>query len=103
MSNTTTTVAVTILEQLGGRKMIAMTGASNFIARHDGLAFKLPGRKINKVCIHYDRETDLYNVAFFFMRFGRNFTIKTVAQSAGLDVEQMRAEFEHVTGLRLSL
>ena len=98
-----TEVAETILEQLGGQKMIAMTGASGFIARHDGLYFKLPSRKINKVAIHYDREADLYNVAFFFMRFGRNFTIKTVAQFAGLDVEQMRAAFVDVTGLRLSL
>ena len=98
-----TEVAETILKQLGGHKMIAMTGASGFIARHDGLYFKLPSRKINKVAIHYNREADLYNMAFFKMQFGRNFSIDTVGQYADLDVGQMRSTFEDVTGLRLTL
>ena len=100
---TDTTVAKTILKQLGGGKLIAMTGASGFVARHDGLCFKLPSRKINKVAIHYNRNADLYNMAFFNMRFGRNFSIKTVGQYADLDVDQMRSVFEDVTGLRLTL
>jgi len=57
------TVANTILEQLGGRKFIAMTGARNFVGDFSGLSFRLPGAggyckdSINCVKIELTRAT----------------------------------------------
>lgn len=59
-------VANTILNQLGGNKFIAMTGAKNFIGTDIGLHFTLPksaGNKITKVVINLD-PTDTYTVKF---------------------------------------
>lgn len=50
------TGAKTILAQLGGRRFIAMTGASQFGGTADpiSLKFTLPGRTISKVVITLD-------------------------------------------------
>lgn len=59
-------VATTILEQLGGNKFIAMTGAKNLSGDEDGLNFKI-GRnnsKANCVRINYKHGKDLYQVRF---------------------------------------
>ena len=59
-------VATTILEQLGGNKFIAMTGAKNLSGDEDGLNFKI-GRnnsKANVVRINYNYGKDLYQVRF---------------------------------------
>ena len=49
-----TTIAQTILAQLGGNRFLAMTGARLLCDLGDGLAFNLPRgakNKANKVCI----------------------------------------------------
>jgi hypothetical protein len=64
------TVARTILDQLGGERFVAMTGATNFVSTEDGLTFKLGA---NPKRVSYVRVTltpaDLYAVSFF--RVGR--------------------------------
>ena len=37
-----TTIATTILQQLGGSRFIAMTGAKNLVAEENALIFRLP-------------------------------------------------------------
>ena len=40
-----TLVGKTIYQQLGGQRFETMTGARNFVAHGDGLAFRVPTRK----------------------------------------------------------
>jgi len=66
-------VANTILQQLGGNRFIAMTGAKNFLSDGNTLRMTLPknGSKANRLWITYDPSLDLYNMRFFRYRPGR--------------------------------
>ena len=62
-------IANTILEQLGGRRFIVMTGAKDFVAIDNGLRFTI-GRnasKANRVAIKLN-SLDLYDIEFFYYR-----------------------------------
>lgn len=63
---TDTTVAQTILAQLGGRRFITMTGARNFIGYRDSLVFQLPqnAKSIFKVVIRLT-PMDVYTLEFW--------------------------------------
>ncbi|MEY5370762.1 hypothetical protein WI850_24050, partial [Salmonella enterica subsp. enterica serovar Corvallis] len=65
-------IAVEILNQLGGNKFIAMTGAKNFVwLEKGGLIFKLPSNfarnGINLVRIKLE-PSDTYNIEFLKSR-----------------------------------
>lgn len=82
------TVATNILNQLGGNRFLAMTGARLLCDLGDGLAFNLPRgakNKANKVCIRL--VDDLYRVTFYSIR-GANVT--------------ERGEFERIYADRLA-
>lgn len=84
----TTTPAQIILQQLGGNRFLAMTGARMLCDLGDGLAFNLPRgakNKAAKVCIRL--VDDLYRVAFYSIR--------------GVNVTE-RGEFERIYGDRLA-
>lgn len=97
-------IAHTILQQLGGRKFEAMTGAFNMGYDTESFSFKLPKCKdgINFVQIKYDYDADLYTIIF---RKWNSKTLKltTIKESVGMDVEQMRDHFTSMTGLYLTL
>lgn len=98
------TVADTILAQLGGNRFIAMTGAKDFVAAGDNrLMFRLPARLatkgINKVVIQLE-PTDLYTVAFYKIR-GANVTI--IDEYQEVYWESLRDIFTEATGLSTSL
>ena len=63
----TMSIAGTILEQLGGNKFIAMTGASHFVSDGNTLRMTLPknGSKANRLYITLDEGTDTYTMHFF--------------------------------------
>lgn len=64
-----TTIAQTVLQQLGGNRFLAMTGAKNLVDMVSGLYFSLPRgakNKANKVSITLDG--DLYTVRFMAIR-----------------------------------
>lgn len=91
-------VSQIILQQLGGNKFIAMTGAKNFVGSDDYLMFSI-GRgaknSINKVKITLD-SNDTYTVEFAKMR-GINYTVvKTVS---GIYFDQLQAVFKRNTGM----
>lgn len=96
-------VAETILQQLGGNRFIAMTGARNFVGRPASLTFALPGRMTtngaNRVVVELTSD-DLYTVEFLRVR-GLN--LSTVGEVSGVYAESLRAVFEQETGLRTSL
>ncbi len=65
-----TTIAQTILAQLGGNRFVVMTGAKQLVDTGNGLQFSI-GRgatnKANKVRVTLDT-TDTYVVEFFYLR-----------------------------------
>lgn len=94
--------AQTILQQLGGNRFIAMTGAKSLVDTGNGLQMKLPrgaSRGINCVVVTLNG-SDLYDVQYLKVR-GLNCT--QVAQSNDVYAESLRMDFEASTGLYTSL
>ena len=71
-------IAETILQQLGGNRFVAMTGAKSFYTNGNDLCFRF-GRnktKANAVRIEYDYGMDLYKMEFIYQtndRLGKNY------------------------------
>lgn len=92
-------VAQTILDQLGGRRFLAMTGAKHLMYTVQGLQFKLPSRfskqGINFVNIILTPD-DLYDV-----EFGKIFklTYQVIESVNGLYFDQLQEVFTRVTGI----
>ncbi len=97
------TVREIILQQLGGGKFIAMTGARNFIGLEDGLSFKLPSNfasdGINFIRVKLNVR-DTYDVEFGKVR-GLNYTQHSLHEDIYND--NLRDVISRVTGLSLSL
>lgn len=102
-------IADTTIDQLGGRRMILMTGAKHFVydpARPGRLTFKLPtrtGNPWNYVEVNLTANDD-YTISFFRVST-RNYklTIKPGPVHEGIYCDQLRPIFEKVTGLYTSL
>ncbi len=96
-------VAQTILEQLGGGRFVAMTGAKNFVGGERHLRFKLPANfardGINLIEINLTA-ADLYDVSYYQTR-GLN--VRKIAADDGLYYDQLRVSFKARTGLDVSL
>ena len=97
-------IAKTILEQLGGNRFKAMTGANRFVALESGLHFRIPGggftkNGINSVTIILDW-SDTYTVRFERVRGIKSTQINEL--SLVYD-DQLQGLFEEETGLRTSL
>lgn len=92
-------VADTILNQIGGGRFTAMTGAKNFVGGENFLQFKLPSNfakdKINLVKIILT-PADLYDMEFYYFR-GTN--LKLVCKSEGVYCDMLQSEFKATTGL----
>lgn len=92
-----------VLQQLGGRKFIAMTGAKNFVKsdKDKSITFRVPKAKsgINTIRIKLT-SMDLYDVEFISVR-GTN--IKIVATEKGVYNDQLQKIFTKQTGLNTSL
>lgn len=93
------TTATQILQQLGGRKFIAMTGATCY---GDGntLTVKFKGSKVANIMDVTLEENDLYSV--HICKF-RGMDMKTVKKETGVYCDMLTPMFEQVTGLRTSL
>lgn len=98
------TIARTILEQLGGRRFVAMTGARSIVAGPNFLAFKLPSyfakNGINAIRITLDAARDLYRVEFSKLR---GLKITPVATHEGIYFDGLAAVFTAETGLVTTL
>ena len=104
ITNEQMNIAHTILQQLGGRRFVTMTGARNILALDSGLRFKLPSRNfakqgINLVSITLD-PSDTYIIQFEKLtRRGMDYTCKTIATFANVYGDQLPAVFTGATGL----
>lgn len=97
------TVAETIMEQLGGNRFLAMTGARLLLAHTWGLTLQLPSNfanhGINRVRIELNSQ-DLYDVTF---SRARGLRLSYESKAEGIDCEQLAMVFSETTGLQLSL
>ena len=93
------TTATTILNQLGGNKFIAMTGATCY---SDGntLISKFKGSKVANIMYVTLNENDTYDVKL--CKF-RGLDVKTIKEVTGAYAEMLKPIFEGTTGLKTSL
>ncbi len=95
-------IAKTILEQIGGRQFLTMTGANRLAYDHNSLSFRLPmkgknGANLVRVTL---TPADTYTVKFTFVR---SLTLRTVGEFTDVYAEDLRGLFESKTGLATSL
>jgi hypothetical protein len=90
--------ATTILNQLGGNKFIAMTGATCY---SDGntLISKFKGSKVANIMYVTLNENDTYDVKL--CKF-RGLDVKTIKEVTGVYAEMLKTIFEGTTGLKTS-
>ena len=99
----TESVSKTILQQLGGNKFIAMTGAHGFVSHGTkGVSFRIGtnSKGINMVFIVYDRGRDLYNLEFGLFK-AANYKVKK--KYKGVYADQIGDIFENATGMYIKL
>jgi hypothetical protein len=97
---TNTTIANTILTQLGGRRFLAMTGACNLIAGPNYLACKIPraAKKITHMRVTLD-PNDTYTVAFLNCRATHNrLKHETIETNSNIYAEDLQSVFTSTTG-----
>lgn len=93
-------IAKTILAQLGGNHFLAMTGARNLVALHNGLQFDLPPGAINKarkVQIVLS-PSDTYTVAFYKWN-ARKLSLKLIDTVNAVYADNLTTVFTGRTGL----
>ena len=99
------TIAQTILDQLGGSRFRAMTGARDFVATGDGLAFRMPGDMATNKATHVRvtlTPADLYRVEF--LRWSaRRLQCDTVSTHDDVQADKLRDLFAAQTGLAVHL
>ena len=97
-----TTVAMIILQQLGGNRFIAMTGAKNLVAEDNALIFRLPenltNNRITAVGIYLE-PSDTYRMKFFRQEGAPTFAIDVVAELDDVYCEDLQRIFTRITGL----
>ena len=91
------TVARSILDQLGGARFVAMTGARDFVGSADSLTFKIGvnPKRVSQVRVTLT-SADLYSVTFF--RIGKAPQIESDVYS-----NMLEAVFSERTGLYTQL
>ena len=90
-----------VIQQLGGGRFIAMTGAKDFFIGPKGVVFKI-GRNskgVNYVRINLN-SMDTYDVEFLSIRAYKE---KVKSKAKGIYADMLRDVFEQHTGLRTSL
>ena len=94
-------IAKTILQQLGGNRFIAMTGAKNFGSSSKSLQFKIGrnSKSISHVIITL-KSSDLYEMEFIRIRGTKRTVVKKVK---GVYADQLQTMFTKYTGLRIRL
>lgn len=94
-------VALTILEQLGGRRFILMTGAKDFVGSDAALTFRIPKAKngVNRVRVTLNA-MDLYDVETFAV-CGSKFRVGLT--QSGIYADRLQSAFTLLTGLFTNL
>jgi ppGpp synthetase/RelA/SpoT-type nucleotidyltranferase len=92
-------IAQTILNQLGGiNRLVAFTGAYNFVAINNGVSFKIKNAKANYIKITLNGK-DLYDLEVGRIR---GTTYKVVGKEYDLFYDMLKPVIERLTGMYLS-
>jgi hypothetical protein len=98
--NEDTIVAETILDQLGGNKFRAMTGAKHFGSEPNALTFRFPNKSGANACRIELNSLDLYDMKFIRIRKKQGIPqFKTTTEHNGVYADQLQTLFTEVTGL----
>lgn len=97
-------VAKIILQQIGGRRFVAMTGSHDFINLGNGLRMSLSRNKTsaNRLEIIYNSGADLYNVRFYRQSINhKTFEVTTmdIKTIDGVYCDMLEGIFTDETGL----
>jgi hypothetical protein len=89
-------VAQNILQQLGGNRFLAMTGARGLVNHGDALSMQLPRNHsgANRLTIKLDAN-DTYSVRFWKLR---NYQAVDVVEHDGIYCDMLQRIFTQVTG-----
>ena len=103
MSNRNVEIANEIIRQMGGNKLVAMTGAKNFVAIDNGVTFKIGknSKSVNFVKITLNA-MDTYDVEYSRVakKRGSYEYVNTVkASEDGIYNDQLNESFERNTGM----
>lgn len=96
--------ASTILQQLGGNRFLAMTGARDVVSTQDSIIFRLPrGARggVNSVVVRLNLN-DTYTV-LFNRRTNMGVNVSLISSASNIYADQLRAVFTEHTGLHTSL
>ena len=92
-----------ILQQIGGRRFVALMGSRDFIDFGDGVRMNLSRNKTsaNRLAITLDKETDTYRMRFYRMTVSKHLEVKTkdIAVYEGVYCDMLEEIFTSVTGL----
>jgi hypothetical protein len=102
------TVARTILEQLGGRRFIAMTGASSLTSGPSDLSFRLPTRLAGGIGGMRIILTDMDDYRIETVRLKGSIAKGNIeydrrVEAEGVYCDNLREAFTRITGLATSL
>ena len=97
-------IAQTIISQLGGGKLVAMTGAKNFVAIENGVQFKIGrnAKSINTVIVRLN-SMDTYDIEYGRVAKKKGvptYTVKTTELNIYNDM--LKESFESNTGMYLT-
>lgn len=105
-------VAKTILEQLGGKRFLVMTGAKNLLGSPSMLQMDVrgsgPAGAVNRVEVWLDA-SDTYTVKAYRVHWGRDangtraWKVNDHGSEAGIYCDQLQAAFTRLTGLHTRL
>lgn len=93
------TVSKTILEQLGGNRFIAMTGAKEFVGDEDRLIFRVPATMVRGRGSHVEvvlNAVDLYDVRLIRIR---QLEPKIIDARENIFASDLQKVFTEMTGL----
>lgn len=98
-------IAGTIINQLGGNRLVAMTGAKNFVAIENGVQFKIGrnSKSINTVIVRLN-SMDTYDIEYG--RVAKKKGVPTyTAKTTELNIynDMLKESFESNTGMYLTL
>lgn len=99
-------VAQTILQQLGGSRFIAMTGAKHFVGGDDTLSFQIAAKNEKKIkgCRIVLDASDTYTVSFLTKAkkdpvFRMSTGMEVLSERSGVYAEDLQRIFTSETGL----
>jgi hypothetical protein len=99
-----TAVAKTILEQMGGSRFVAMTGAKYLVGDQHSLRWKLarPVSKVTHVCVVLQPD-DTYRMIMWQVGKGGDWSMRVIETFEHLHASDLQTTFTAFTGLETHL